>query len=240
MHYQEILKSHFIRRSTINPRYSLRAFATFMEISPSKLSEIWSRKKGLSLKRAQDFCEKLKLDHDESQIFLVSVQAQHHRDLKIRRLKMEEHEALLSKLNNKQEEKTNQRCAWYFGAVQKMQELFPNTKLNLSDVLQISPLQVENAQRFIKRLPIINKASRKIHLEPLSIFNKIQEEYLFSPNRLQWEAEFLFLNEKQIQELKSEWNQLIKKYQKLATNTGELFLVAQHQIQISKKGQKNV
>ena len=110
MHYQEILKSHFIRRSTINPRYSLRAFAGFIQLSPSKLSEIWSRKKGLSTKRAQDICERLKLDHDESLLFLTSVEGQHHRDKKVRRKKLEEHGALLRVHNNKNEDKTNQPC----------------------------------------------------------------------------------------------------------------------------------
>lgn len=224
----------------MNPRYSLRAFAAFIQISPSKLSEIWSRKKGLSLKRAQDICERLKLENDESLIFLTSVEAQHHRDIKIRRKKIEEHESLLLTLNNKEGEKTNQRCAWYFGAVQKLQEAFKESKIDLAEMLQISPLQVENAQRFIKRLPILNKADKKIHLEPLSILGKIQEEFLFSPNRMQWESEFLFLNEKQLSELKEDWQQLLKKYQKHTSDQAELFLVTKHLIQVTKKGRKNV
>jgi hypothetical protein len=240
MHYQEILKSHFIRRSTMNPRYSLRAFAGFIELSPSKLSEIWSRKKGLSLKRAQDICNKLKLDDEESLIFLTSVEAQHHRDLKVRRKKLEDHEALLRVHNNKQEDKTDQRCAWYFGAIQKIQEILPQGKWDISELLQISPLQVENAQRFIKRLPILNKANKKIHLEPLSILSKIQEEFLFNPNRMQWETDFLFLDEKQLEEVKEAWNSVLKKYQKLNSENSELFLVTNHFIQVTKKGRKNV
>ena len=224
----------------MNPRYSLRAFAAFIQISPSKLSEIWSRKKGLSLKRAQDICERLKLENDEASIFLTSVEAQHHRDIKIRRKKIEEHESLLLTMHNKEGEKTNQRCAWYFAAVQKLQESLSDSKLDLAELLQISPLQVENAQRFIKRLPVLNKSNRKIQLEPLSILGKIQEEFLFSPTRTQWESDFLFLNEKQMNELKEDWNQLLKKYQKPVADQGELFLVTKHLIQVTKKGRKNV
>ena len=193
MHYQEILKSHFMRRATVNPRYSLRAFAGFLDLSPSKLSEIWKRKKGISLQRAQEICDRLKLEHDETQVFLTSVEAQHHRDRKVRRQKLEEFELLLKTQNNSQEEKTDQRCAWYFGAVQKLMDVLPFEKNAFAELLQIAPLQVENAQRFIKRLPVFKKEGRKIHLEPLSIFNKIQEEFIYSPSRLHWETEFLFL-----------------------------------------------
>lgn len=229
-----------MRRSTINPRYSLRTFASFIQLSPSKLSEIWNRKKGLSVKRAQDICEILKFDAEEAQLFLTSVESQHHRDIKIRRKKLEEFEALLKTQNNKEDNKTSQRCAWYFGAVQKLQEIFTDSKLDLANVLQISPLQVENAQRFIKRLPVLNKSHKKIHLEPSSVLTKLQEEYLFSPNRMQWEAEFLFLDEKQTEELKEEWIHLLKKYQKAGSEQGELFLITKHMIQVTKKGTKNV
>lgn len=57
-----------------NPRYSLRAFAGKLGLSPGGLSQILSRKKKLSLSRAHSIAESLKLEGKEREAFLLQVQ----------------------------------------------------------------------------------------------------------------------------------------------------------------------
>lgn len=53
------LQRQFTERCKKNPRYSLRAFAKFLLIDPSSLSQILSGKRPLSKKNVQAICQKL-------------------------------------------------------------------------------------------------------------------------------------------------------------------------------------
>jgi uncharacterized protein (TIGR02147 family) len=59
--YREILLDVFNSRQKKNPAYSLRAFARDIEMSHSRLSEIFSGKGELSLEKAQNIAKKLRL-----------------------------------------------------------------------------------------------------------------------------------------------------------------------------------
>ena len=59
--YQDILKAELEKRQRANARYSLRAFARDLGVSPSNLSEILQRKAGLSRIKAQEIAKKLNL-----------------------------------------------------------------------------------------------------------------------------------------------------------------------------------
>ena len=74
MNYRLILKDHLRRRQEINPRYSLRAFAKKLGISPSKVSEVISGKKRISVERGEDVAKKLGLLGKEYELFVISVQ----------------------------------------------------------------------------------------------------------------------------------------------------------------------
>ena len=58
----------------INPRYSLRAFAKKLGITPGGLSQILARKKRLSLSRAHEVAQRLELSEIEKEHFLLLVQ----------------------------------------------------------------------------------------------------------------------------------------------------------------------
>lgn len=73
---QRVLKKELDSRLKKNPRYSLRAFARFLEMAPSKLSEIINGKAGLSLKSAQKIAYKLNLSEDEKNTFCDSAELQ--------------------------------------------------------------------------------------------------------------------------------------------------------------------
>lgn len=112
MTYQEILKTNLKRRTSLNPRYSLRAFALFLGMAPSKLSEIFSGKKGLSISRALVFCQRLKLKSPDRDFFLLSVQAQHAR-LKSQKEDAQKKLKELHLSSQLEKSKTQQRNAWY-------------------------------------------------------------------------------------------------------------------------------
>ncbi len=72
-YFREHLDTELKRRINDNANYSLRAFAKFLEIDPSLLSRIMQGKQSLSLNKAQEITEKLKLDREECEKFIVSV-----------------------------------------------------------------------------------------------------------------------------------------------------------------------
>jgi uncharacterized protein (TIGR02147 family) len=55
----EFLKEELVRRQTRNPRYSLRAFARALEISPSQLSQMLNGKRAITAKTLHRVCESL-------------------------------------------------------------------------------------------------------------------------------------------------------------------------------------
>lgn len=61
MDYRSILSDQFHARRKVNPRYSLRAFARDISISPSRLSEVITGKGELSREKAEIICRKLRL-----------------------------------------------------------------------------------------------------------------------------------------------------------------------------------
>lgn len=71
--YLQILQREFDKKKEKNPRYSLRIFARHLDIDHSTLSQIFSRKRGISEKLAQKIISNLTLTHHEKQKFLTSV-----------------------------------------------------------------------------------------------------------------------------------------------------------------------
>lgn len=68
--YRSYLKGVLEKRVFANPRYSLRAFARDLKISPQMLSFILNKKKGISSRTAADFAERLELGPTDSSYFL--------------------------------------------------------------------------------------------------------------------------------------------------------------------------
>jgi hypothetical protein len=198
MTYQEILKANLSRRIGMNPRYSLRAFAQLVGLSPSKLSEIFSAKKGLSSARAEDVCARLKLKGPEKEAFLLSVEAQHSRIEKVRveaKRKLKE----IAQLSISGRTKTAQRNAWYFGACKAVKEAGLKTG-NIEQPLGLTALQVENAERFVGRISKLHPDRERFSYEPASVFKKLSEDYS-TGSLSSLDAEFAFLTEDQARAL---------------------------------------
>lgn len=80
----DCLQKELMERQRRNLRYSLRSFARDLEVSPSWLSDVLHGKKGLSEKRSQSICRKLKYSRTKTKLFVSSSQAKFSRsqDLK--------------------------------------------------------------------------------------------------------------------------------------------------------------
>lgn len=71
--YRQYLKEELKRRTERNPRYSLRAFATALEINAGTLSRILSGKQIISRNLAKKLAGMLELGTQEHEQFLYSV-----------------------------------------------------------------------------------------------------------------------------------------------------------------------
>lgn len=116
MDYRSILKAELAKRCGANPRYSQRAFARDLDLSPSRLSEILSRRYGLSRVAAQGIAKRIGLAKEECRRFLDLVESEHARS-KVAR------EAAKDRLNSDSEQSQLQMDAfaivsdWYHFAI---------------------------------------------------------------------------------------------------------------------------
>lgn len=77
--YREILSFEFERRQAHNKNYTLRAFARDLSLTPSKLSEVFSKKQGLSKSKAIDISRILGFNAIEADYFSTLVESEHAR-----------------------------------------------------------------------------------------------------------------------------------------------------------------
>lgn len=77
--YRQILIRELNTRCAVNARYSMRAFARDLRISPSLLSQVLLAKKGLSVKTAEIIAIQLGWNRTESAYFRALVQMHHSR-----------------------------------------------------------------------------------------------------------------------------------------------------------------
>jgi len=62
---RRFLQAEFLHRCRKNAKYSLRAFARFLEVDPSLLSKIFRQERAISEKLFKQFAEKLKLSPEQ-------------------------------------------------------------------------------------------------------------------------------------------------------------------------------
>ena len=74
-HFSEIIRDHFQDRSIKNPSYSLRAFARDLDLTSGNLSDIMTKKTGVSAITADSIASKLGLKNEEKLFFCKLVEA---------------------------------------------------------------------------------------------------------------------------------------------------------------------
>lgn len=213
MDYREILKHQLQQRQEMNPKYSLRAFAKKLSLSPSKVSEVLSGKKRLGVERAEEIANKLGLSSLEKELFVLSARIESS-SKKIDRDELAKHvRELSSQINAK---RTSQRNAWYFGAVKALDEKEHNPNV-LQEILGITALQIENARRYIKRIAKIHPDRNQMSFEPLSILRKVEEHFYSDVDRA-IEADFLMISQGDQEEMERKIRGIIKTYKLKSKN----------------------
>ena len=84
--YREVLQECLIKRLSGNPRYSLRAFARDIGVSPSQLSNVLNGKRGISPEKASRVFDTLPIGNEERQQALLQVKKEHARSSVAKRL----------------------------------------------------------------------------------------------------------------------------------------------------------
>ena len=92
--YRAILRQELKARMRVNKRYSLRAFARHLGVSPHHLSAVLNRKFGLSGESAIDIAERLKFSVQQTEYFHDLVESEHARSPKAREAAKERLEKL--------------------------------------------------------------------------------------------------------------------------------------------------
>ncbi|MEK6704426.1 MAG: TIGR02147 family protein [Bdellovibrionota bacterium] len=77
--YRQILQEELAGRCQKNPKYSLRAFAKDLLISPQRLSHVLNGNYGLSGPAAVKIAKRIGLSHAEAEVFCALVESEHAR-----------------------------------------------------------------------------------------------------------------------------------------------------------------
>lgn len=72
-HHIEMLLREFAKRKETNPRYSLRAFARFLDMSSATLSRVLANRQEISLSASKKIIKKLNFSEHESLVFVRSI-----------------------------------------------------------------------------------------------------------------------------------------------------------------------
>lgn len=165
--YRTFLKAALAEKSAENPKYSLRALANQLNLSPAILSQVMSSKRNFSLKTAYQVAQNLKLGPVESIYFCLLAQYE-----------AEKHPALKSALHSQLEEVQKRQGVengevprdlnvemfklisdWYHIPIIEMTELkdFEFSAEGISKRLGISRNEAEVAIERLERLELIEK-----------------------------------------------------------------------------------
>jgi uncharacterized protein (TIGR02147 family) len=96
----EVLKLYHEEMQKNNPKFSLRSFALFLDLSPSFLSHVMTGRKKISSTMAKPVAQKLKLKAIEAKLFLLFIELE-LASLEVKPILISKAEALISKLNTR-------------------------------------------------------------------------------------------------------------------------------------------
>lgn len=146
--YRSVLKFEFQLRNKKNNAYSMRAFARDIELSPSRLSEIFAGKQGLSPERAKVISTRLGFSVEKVDWFCNLVTAESSRNRHLKSIASERvspfKNGVLSVTTNDVMDFDPQ---WYHFVIRRMTQLsnFKSDPLWIADQLTLSPELVTEA-----------------------------------------------------------------------------------------------
>ncbi len=160
--YREYLKTVFEERSAKNPRYSLRAMAKQIGVSPATLSGVLNKKKNLSIEKANSVSKALKLSSKNVEIFLLLVQIETTKNEDLKNVLTSKLRSIggCSEATNLSIEHFKIISEWYHYALLSLTELkkfklTPTTVFKAAKLLGITKIEVTNAISRLEKLEMI-------------------------------------------------------------------------------------
>lgn len=150
--FKDFLRDELERRTLKNSRYSLRAFARDLNVSLSRLSEVFAKGEGISMTSALKIAAKLKMSESEKEYFQQLILAHHGRNKVIRK------KALARVRSNKakreltflQESHLGVLSQWYYLALAEMLTLKnPPASEEMARVLGLELSALEAAMAYL-------------------------------------------------------------------------------------------
>jgi uncharacterized protein (TIGR02147 family) len=157
--YRKYLKAAYVERSSKNDRYSLRAFARHLGLSPAAVTRIFKGEKSLSVKRAVTIAQKLHLDRVETEYFCLLVQLAQTEDPELQSTLYERLNALRPEapIHDLSVDLFRTIADWYHLAILELTGVdgFEFTVSNVARYLGIGVMDAEVAIDRLKRLELI-------------------------------------------------------------------------------------
>jgi uncharacterized protein (TIGR02147 family) len=159
------LKEIFAERAQAKKKYSLRAFSADLGISAAGLSQIFSRKKRLSVRRALEFVDRLRLDEKSAERFMLLVQIESPFSEDVRMKLLEKWSTLEGNDEDCQSVELDRFrliCDWYgFAILEAVTETKgPHTSGSLARKFRISPAEADLTLERLLRLNLITKVGQ--------------------------------------------------------------------------------
>jgi len=181
--YRSILRQELVERCQRNPKYSLRAFAKQLKVTPSRLSDVINGKKGLSRAAAMQISSILGMNKIEKNYFCDLVESVDARSKAVR-------DAAKQRLiQNKIESHSHNLTVdvfkiisdWYHFSILQLIKLphFSQDPNWIAQALDLKPIQVKDALERLERIELIEIIDGKI---------KITEEHVSSPDGIPSDA----------------------------------------------------
>lgn len=176
--FRNILGRELEKRCKQNARYSLRAFARELGLSPSRVSEVLSGKQGLSRNAATKVASVIGLEGRDIELFCDLVESQHGRsqlNRDLARIRLEKHrrdsEYLEVDLDS-----FHIISEWYHFAILQMIGLkgFKSDPVWIARALGIAPAEATSALQRLTRLKMIENKDGKIR--QLQEFIRVKED----------------------------------------------------------------
>lgn len=159
--YRDILKDKLSERCQKNGKYSLRAFARDLELSPQRLSHILSGRHGLSPEAAQKVAAGLGLSEEETTFFCTLVQEKHARSGVLKTKAKEKLQEITSQYKDLSLDHFKIIADWYHFAIMELTlvEGFSSEPKWIAKALNITPMEAKMALERLLRMDLLEKSA---------------------------------------------------------------------------------
>ena len=192
MDYREYLSDAFRKRRQGNPKYSLRAFARDIGVSPSRLSEVMTGKGELSHERGSIIAKKIKLTALETLDFLdridaVSAALPAERQAATKRVASRDKNQRKSKRRYLDDEHFAKIFDPKFHVIWSLMQLpsYDGNPASITDILKINSIELYDSLRGLERLGLARNSGQTWHAVTgqVAAGNKLSSEVIRTYHR---------------------------------------------------------